>query len=220
MSCVTRHGSPWVTPEGGVAVPHAPHSPFSPCRVQGPSSASAWQGAWPPVPTCPHRTPAPSATPLSTGKGAAGTGLSPECPLTPQGWPVVVTVAGHSVPVGGRDVRVCLCWHHGGPEVSLWLASVPVCGQWCHHGWSLWWPTPSLGTGSPVLRPCHGCCMGRQWLSPAATVGCREVALWVRETSGGHLTLSLSPRALQLSQGGGPPHVKLTVEWDMSTKER
>ncbi|NWX04268.1 UBP43 hydrolase, partial [Caloenas nicobarica] len=27
-------------------------------------------------------------------------------------------------------------------------------------------------------------------------------------------------RALQLSQGGGPPHVKLTVEWDMSTKER
>ncbi|XP_071672674.1 ubiquitin carboxyl-terminal hydrolase 43 isoform X3 [Patagioenas fasciata] len=27
-------------------------------------------------------------------------------------------------------------------------------------------------------------------------------------------------RALQLSQRGGPPHVKLTVEWDMSTKER
>ncbi|NWW22898.1 UBP43 hydrolase, partial [Falcunculus frontatus] len=27
-------------------------------------------------------------------------------------------------------------------------------------------------------------------------------------------------RALQLSGAGGPPHVKLTVEWDMSTKER
>ncbi|NXV22666.1 UBP43 hydrolase, partial [Cepphus grylle] len=27
-------------------------------------------------------------------------------------------------------------------------------------------------------------------------------------------------RALQLSEAGGPPHVKLTVEWDMSTKER
>ncbi|XP_048180121.1 ubiquitin carboxyl-terminal hydrolase 43 [Corvus hawaiiensis] len=27
-------------------------------------------------------------------------------------------------------------------------------------------------------------------------------------------------RALQLSGPGGPPHVKLTVEWDMSTKER
>ncbi|KFP05433.1 Ubiquitin carboxyl-terminal hydrolase 43, partial [Calypte anna] len=27
-------------------------------------------------------------------------------------------------------------------------------------------------------------------------------------------------RALQLSGVGGPPHVKLTVEWDMSTKER
>ncbi|XP_014815602.1 PREDICTED: ubiquitin carboxyl-terminal hydrolase 43 [Calidris pugnax] len=27
-------------------------------------------------------------------------------------------------------------------------------------------------------------------------------------------------RALQLSETGGPPHVKLTVEWDMSTKER
>ncbi|NXW14081.1 UBP43 hydrolase, partial [Circaetus pectoralis] len=27
-------------------------------------------------------------------------------------------------------------------------------------------------------------------------------------------------RALQLSGTGGPPHVKLTVEWDMSTKER
>ncbi|XP_059684361.1 ubiquitin carboxyl-terminal hydrolase 43 [Gavia stellata] len=27
-------------------------------------------------------------------------------------------------------------------------------------------------------------------------------------------------RALQLSAAGGPPHVKLTVEWDMSTKER
>lgn len=133
MSCVTRHGSPRVTPEGGVAVPHAPHSPFSPCRAQGPSSASAWQGAWPPVPTCPRRTPAPSATPLSTGKGAAGTGLSPGCPLTPQGWPVVVTVAGHSVPVGGRDV--------------------PVCGQWFYHGWShpgCHTPTWGLGPQSYV----------------------------------------------------------------------
>ncbi|NWZ41500.1 UBP43 hydrolase, partial [Brachypodius atriceps] len=27
-------------------------------------------------------------------------------------------------------------------------------------------------------------------------------------------------RALQLSGAGGPPHVRLTVEWDMSTKER
>ncbi|NXC56584.1 UBP43 hydrolase, partial [Aleadryas rufinucha] len=27
-------------------------------------------------------------------------------------------------------------------------------------------------------------------------------------------------RALQLSGAGGPPHVKLTVEWDVSTKER
>ncbi|NXJ65034.1 UBP43 hydrolase, partial [Rostratula benghalensis] len=27
-------------------------------------------------------------------------------------------------------------------------------------------------------------------------------------------------RALQLSEAGGPPHVKLTVEWDTSTKER
>ncbi|XP_074464138.1 ubiquitin carboxyl-terminal hydrolase 43 [Larus michahellis] len=27
-------------------------------------------------------------------------------------------------------------------------------------------------------------------------------------------------RALQLSEAGGPPHVKLTVEWDVSTKER
>ncbi|XP_074016468.1 ubiquitin carboxyl-terminal hydrolase 43 [Numenius arquata] len=27
-------------------------------------------------------------------------------------------------------------------------------------------------------------------------------------------------RALQLSEAGGPPHVKLTVEWDMNTKER
>lgn len=159
---------------GRGAVPHAPHSPFSPCRAQGPSSASAWQGAWPPVPTCPRRTPAPSATPLSTGKGAAGTGLSPGCPLTPQGWPVVVTVAGHSVPVGGRDVPVCGCVGTMGGQrcpcgwpVSLCVASGVTMGG--HYGGH----PPPWGLGpQPYVHA-----MDAAW----GGSGCPQLPLWAAE---------------------------------------
>lgn len=32
--------------------------------------------------------------------------------------------------------------------------------------------------------------------------------------------LTLPRRALRLSGAGGPPHVQLTAEWDVATKER
>lgn len=68
---------------GGALPRNQPHSPLSPCRAREPCSASAWPGARPPAPTCPRRTPALSATPPLTGKGTAGAGLSPDCPLVP-----------------------------------------------------------------------------------------------------------------------------------------
>lgn len=81
--------------------------------------------------------------------------------------------------------------------VSPWVATVvatPVPGDW---------------VPSPVFLLWVLCGAGWQGGGPMGTGGIR-----------GHLTSSSPPRALQLSGAGGPPHVKLTVEWDVSTKER
>ncbi|XP_054703022.1 ubiquitin carboxyl-terminal hydrolase 43 isoform X2 [Grus americana] len=61
----------------------------------------------------------------------------------------------------------------------------------------------------------HRWCCGRSGASPGSS---SSRASW--PSCGPCCGQRCGRRALQLSGAGGPPHVKLTVEWDMSTKER
>lgn len=160
----------------------------------------------------PLHLPVPSGSPSSLPPchrqvRGLGTGLSPRHPLNP--W-------------GGQ-------WHHHEQAVSLcvtvlspWVAKgVPVAGQ-CPHGGAV--VTPWVATVVVTLLPQH--CVPGPTFPPwevVAVPACHH-GLARRCPHGDRASGDISPcpplRALQLSGAGGPPHVKLTVEWDMSTKER
>ncbi|NWH52575.1 UBP43 hydrolase, partial [Fregata magnificens] len=129
-------------------------------------------------------------------------------------------VGGRGASMGGR----------GGPVGGR---IVTTGGQQCHHGWPPCrqgclqsHPAPMAEPPQPNRPP------QRPAPQPPLPLQGAGALFRIRLAGGSAPCAYLSPqdprplchpavdRALQLSGAGGPPHVKLTVEWDASTKER
>ncbi|NXC46708.1 UBP43 hydrolase, partial [Penelope pileata] len=154
---------------------------------------------------------APPEPPAGTRHGGGGAGwgsrdgLSPgPCPC-PRGCPLHMQSCGHVVPPGYGTLP-WPCWHC----CSWWLQA--------DSRWQ-WGQLPAA-------------CAGTVSSCPLTVLSLQDTGPLFRIRVAGDPGTYLSPRdaqplchpaierALQQSAAGGPPHVGLTVEWDLGTKER
>lgn len=203
VPCQPGHGDQRNLILGAFFVPcHKAQLPLSDARGQGglcpptsPTAPSPLAGGGSPLPhppgwgLSPLRLPVPAGPPSSLPprrrqvRASTGAGSSPDCPLIPRGWPAV------------SPWCACgwLCWCHGWPKVSLWLATV---SPWVASGVTMGghrWPPCSPGTGSPAPRPHCGCCLGMRWPSPPATADWQGGGPMGTGDFGGPLTSSSPP---------------------------
>ncbi|NXW05096.1 UBP43 hydrolase, partial [Fregetta grallaria] len=118
---------------------------------------------------------------------------------------------------GGR-ILLLLCNAAGdGPQLARYLPAPPAL---CPRAALASTAPGGRGAGCPPQPGVPRCPQGAGALFRVRLAGGSAPCAYLSPQDPHPLCHPAVDRALQLSGAGGPPHVKLTVEWDVSTKER